>query len=187
MSGSHTGIQARRVVSGVDADGKSVIMVDELTRTRVALPAFTSNDVWRANRVPTAFGDDDLHGELDFAPVESGIIVRLVTFPPDSEVDQSSYDETIDRFHGRGLNVGTTDGGSEVLGMHAMDTVDIDTVLNGELWCIFDSGEQTLLRAGDTIINRGTTHAWSNRTDAPVTVVATVIAVSSAASSRPSS
>ena len=42
-----------------------------------------------------------------------------------------------------------------VLGMHAMDTVDIDTVLNGEIRCIFDSGERTMLRAGDTIINRG--------------------------------
>jgi hypothetical protein len=184
VSGSHIGAQARRVVSGVGADGKSVIVVDEMTKTRVALPAFTSNDVWRADRVPTTFDDDDLREELEFGPAESGIIVRLVTFPPDSEVDQVSYDETIDRFHGRELNVGQADTDVEVLGMHAMDTVDIDTVLNGELWCVFDSGEQTLLRAGDTIINRGTTHAWSNRTHVPVTVVATVISVGGSAASR---
>jgi len=145
-------------------------MTDELTRTRVALPAFTSNDVWRSDTVPTSFGSDDLQDELEFAPARSGIIVRLVTFPPDSAVDRASYTETIDRFHGGDL---ATD--SDVVGMHAMDTVDIDTVLTGEIWCVYDSGEQTLLRAGETVINRGTTHAWSNRTAVPVTVVATVI------------
>jgi len=170
---SHSDAAARRVVSGVDADGKSVIMVDELTRTRTALPAFTSNDVWRSDVVPTMFGADDLGEEVEFAPAESGIIVRLVTFPPDSEIDRASYSETIDSFHGHDLKADE----SEVLGMHAMDTVDIDTVLNGEIWCIFDSGERTLLRAGDTIINRGTTHAWSNRTEGPVTLVATVVSV----------
>lgn len=173
MGSSHEDAAARRVVSGVNEKGKSVIMVDELTPTRVALPAFTSNDVWRSDNVPTTFGADDLQAELEFAPAESGIIVRLVTFPPDNQVSQASYAETIDKFHGHELSAEE----SAVVGMHAMDTVDVDTVLNGEIWCVFDSGEQTLLRAGDTIINRGTTHAWSNRTDGPVTLVATVLSV----------
>lgn len=171
MSSSHLDAVARRVVSGVDAEGRSVIVVDEQTRTRVALPAFTSNDVWRSDTVPTTFASDDLREELEFAPAESGIIVRLVTFPPDSEISQASYAETINSFHGHELGVEE----SAVLGMHAMDTVDIDTILNGEIWCIFDSGERTLLRSGDTIINRGTTHAWSNRTENPVTLLATVV------------
>ena len=173
VAASHLSATARRVVSGVDTEGRSVVMVDETTRTRVALPAFTSNDVWRSDNVPTSFEDDDLEDELEFAPAPSGIIVRLVTFPPDSEVDRDSYAATIDQFHGREFNT----EGSDVVGMHAMDTVDIDTVLDGELWCIYDSGERVLLKAGDTVINRGTTHAWSNPTDAPVTVVATVVSV----------
>lgn len=173
MGSSHLDAVARRVVSGVNAEGKSVIMTDEMTRTRVALPGFTSNDVWRSDSVPTAFGNDDLQDELEFAPAAAGIIVRLVTFPPDTDVDEAAYVETIDRFHGHDFVAESGD----VVGMHAMDTVDIDTVLNGELWCIYDSGEKTLLRAGDTVINRGTTHAWSNRTDEPVTVVATVVSV----------
>lgn len=173
MAASHLDTTARRVVSGVNLEGKSVVMVDETTRTRVALPAFTSNDVWRSDTIPTSFDDDDLRDELEFAPAESGIIVRLVTFPPDGEVDRESYAATIEEFHGAGFNTEESD----VVGMHAMDTVDVDTVLNGELWCLYDSGERVLLKAGDTVINRGTTHAWSNRTDTPVTVVATVIPV----------
>jgi uncharacterized cupin superfamily protein len=35
-------------------------------------------------------------------------------------------------------------------------------VLEGEIWAVMDAGE-TLLRAGDVLIQRGTNHAWANR------------------------
>ena len=173
-SPAHHGVRARRVVSGLDARGRSVIVVDEESSVTSTLPAFTCNDVWRAVHVPTRFDADELGAELEFAPPAGGITVRLVTFPPDGHVDRASYSETIDRFHGHELN---TRPDAEVVGMHAMDTVDVDTVVSGEIWCVFDSGQETLLRQGDTIINRGTTHAWSNRSDAAATVVATIIPV----------
>jgi uncharacterized cupin superfamily protein len=48
--------------------------------------------------------------------------------------------------------------------MHATDTVDYAIVLEGEIWSVMDEGE-TLLRAGDVLIQRGTNHAWANRSD----------------------
>jgi quercetin dioxygenase-like cupin family protein len=48
------------------------------------------------------------------------------------------------------------------------------TVLDGEVYAVLEEGE-TLLRAGDTMIQRGTRHAWSNRSDHPVTVVTTML------------
>jgi uncharacterized cupin superfamily protein len=59
--------------------------------------------------------------------------------------------------------------------MHFTETVDIMTVLSGELWAITETGE-TLLRAGDTLVQRGTAHAWSNRTSEPATIVSVMIA-----------
>ena len=174
MSPEHLNVTARRVVSGLDDDGKSAIAIDEVTRARVVLPAFTCNDVWRVDTVPTTFDDNNLSEEFEFSPSPSGIIVRLVTFPPDAHVDREAYNETIDQFHGSELN---TAADHKVVGMHAMDTVDIDTVVSGEIYCIFENGDETLLKQGDTMINRGTTHAWSNRTDKPATVVATVVSV----------
>jgi hypothetical protein len=35
--------------------------------------------------------------------------------------------------------------------------------------------EETVLRAGDTLIMRGVKHAWCNRTDKPVTLQALMI------------
>lgn len=168
------GATARRVVSGINAEGKSVIMVDETTPVRTALPAFICNDVWRVESIPTTFDADALGTTLEFDPPAEGITVRLVTFAPDKCVDRDSYEETIERFHGADFKSVDPDA---AVGMHTMNTVDIDTVISGEIWCVFDSGQETLLKQGDTIINRGTTHAWSNRTDRPATVVAVVCRV----------
>ena len=42
------------------------------------------------------------------------------------------------------------------------DTVDYAIMLSGELVSILDEDE-TILRAGDVLIQRGTNHAWANR------------------------
>ena len=50
-------------------------------------------------------------------------------------------------------------------GMHITDTVDYAIVLQDELVAIMDEGE-TVMRAGDILIQRGTNHAWANRSGA---------------------
>ena len=50
--------------------------------------------------------------------------------------------------------------------MHTTDTIDIVTVISGEACVLLDTGETTM-RQGDTIVQRGTKHAWHNRTDSP--------------------
>jgi len=47
-------------------------------------------------------------------------------------------------------------------GLHATDTIDLALVLQGELTLELDSGEQTVLRAGDTLVQNGTAHRWRN-------------------------
>jgi hypothetical protein len=49
-------------------------------------------------------------------------------------------------------------------------------VISGEIWCLVETGE-TLVMAGDTVVHRGTWHAWRNRSDAPCTVAALHISV----------
>jgi uncharacterized cupin superfamily protein len=45
---------------------------------------------------------------------------------------------------------------------HRTATVDYVVVLEGEVYAVLDEAE-TLMRAGDVLIQRGTYHAWSNR------------------------
>jgi uncharacterized cupin superfamily protein len=48
--------------------------------------------------------------------------------------------------------------------MHRTQTVDYGIVLMGEIFLVLDESE-TLLRAGDIVIQVGTNHAWSNRSN----------------------
>ena len=53
--------------------------------------------------------------------------------------------------------------------MHTTNSVDYAFVLEGEIWAVLDEGE-VLMKAGDVLVQRGTSHAWSNRGDRPCMV-----------------
>jgi mannose-6-phosphate isomerase-like protein (cupin superfamily) len=175
MPGKHLEAQARRVISGVDENGRSKIVADELTAIRIAAPGFTVMDVWQVDAVPSGVADTDTLGaEPVLDPPKQGLVVRLASFPPDSEFDAKAYAESLDAFHGGDSHEGVDDSTHGGL-WHESDTVDVVTVIQGELYAVMETGE-TLLKPGDTFITRGVKHIWSNRTDEPVLIVATMIA-----------
>lgn len=175
MPGEHLNAQARRVLSGVDADGRSAIVTDELTATRVAAPGFTVMDVWQVDALPAKVDDPDTLGaEPVLDPPKSGLVVRLASFPPDSEFNAADYAASLDAFHGGDSHEAADDSAHGGL-WHLTDTVDVVTVIKGELYAVMETGE-TLLKPGDTFVTRGVKHIWSNRTDEPVLIVATMMA-----------
>jgi mannose-6-phosphate isomerase-like protein (cupin superfamily) len=140
---------------------------------RLAGAGNTKCDLWRVQEVPASAADG--HGLGDAVvtpPPDGGLVYRITVFPPDSEWDRSrGYGDS------RGALPGTVPESESngIPGMHMTDSVDFLTVISGELYAIFET-EETLLRPGDTLVQRGTKHAWSNRTDSPVTVVAVMVA-----------
>jgi mannose-6-phosphate isomerase-like protein (cupin superfamily) len=60
-------------------------------------------------------------------------------------------------------------------GMHTTDTVDFEYVLSGEVWLELDDGQEVHLRAGDTVVQNGTRHAWRNKSSAPCQMVVCLI------------
>jgi quercetin dioxygenase-like cupin family protein len=50
-----------------------------------------------------------------------------------------------------------------------MPTLDFCAVIEGEVTLIVDS-EDVNLRAGQIVVQRGTRHAWSNRTNQPAVI-----------------
>ena len=55
--------------------------------------------------------------------------------------------------------------------MHRTQSIDYGIVLEGEIWLVLDDGSQTRLGPGDVAIQRGTDHAWENRSDRPARIV----------------
>ena len=53
--------------------------------------------------------------------------------------------------------------------MQKAQTLDFCLVLEGEITLVLDTAE-VHLKAGDTVVQRGTGHAWSNRSDRPCVV-----------------
>ena len=49
-------------------------------------------------------------------------------------------------------------------GMHVTESVDYAVILEGKLTAILDK-EETVMRTGDVLIQSGTNHAWSNRSN----------------------
>jgi quercetin dioxygenase-like cupin family protein len=84
-----------------------------------------------------------------------------VEFPPDQAA--GGFDRTA-AFAAMGAGHAMDPDATRHPGMHKTDTVDYAIVLTGEIWALLDDDE-TLLRAGDTLVQRGTNHAWSNRGD----------------------
>lgn len=52
-------------------------------------------------------------------------------------------------------------------GMHTTDTVDYAICIEGELVLTLDNREEIVLRPGTCVVQLGTRHAWTNRSDQP--------------------
>jgi hypothetical protein len=157
------------VITGVDESGRSVITHDSAVSTWVQRPTGSLiQDVWRADTLPSSpDAGPPPTGELTLLPDSGGICVRLAVFPPDSSIDpgaKAEYEATLAATYG-------DQGGSisAVPGMHRTETIDVVTIVDGEIWMVMDDGE-TCLRTGDTLVQRATRHAWQNRSDGPCTM-----------------
>ena len=161
----------RRIVTGHDANGKSVFLSDGPAARTLALPTapgLVLTDLWETTSAPADnSGDKDAADRpVHLEPAPTGTIFRVVEFPPDAswqgKADAKAAFEAIGAGHAK-------DAQSSNPMMHKTASVDYAIVLKGEIWAIMDSGERHMT-AGDVLIQRGTNHAWSNRTDAPALV-----------------
>ncbi|QTI69029.1 cupin domain-containing protein [Gordonia polyisoprenivorans] len=164
--------QSRVVVSGVGPDGKSCVVSDANTTERAATPVATLNDVLSVAAVPVPVTSDVFvqTDEYQVIPPKNGLKVLVACFPPDKEwqSDPELYSAAL-------AATGASETNSDVAhGFHTTDTVDVITVLSGELFAVLETEEVRLL-PGDTFVQRGTAHAWSNRSDGPTVAVLTMI------------
>ena len=70
-------------------------------------------------------------------------------------------------------------------GMHTTDTIDFEYVISGEVWLELDDGVEVHLRAGDTVVQNGTRHAWRNKSSEPCQMLVVLIGANRAAPTRP--
>ncbi|NTI78486.1 cupin domain-containing protein [Agrobacterium rhizogenes] len=100
------------------------------------------------------------------APPKLGTVIRIVDLPPEGP-DGPTFDKEQSRelFSAVGLaeNAERHKPGRHPL-MHRTESIDYGIVLSGEIVLLLDDSE-VHLKQGDVVVQRGTVHAWTNRTD----------------------
>jgi len=162
----------RRIVTGHDETGVAVIVSDAPPARvqQVGGPGGpTFFEVWNTRESPVVIdrqsGEPEEKG-LVLAPPKRGTRIRVIDFPPEGdEIRQLSEADARAKFASIGAaSASSTKGGASHPLMHRTETLDYGIVLEGELTLILDQ-EETTLQAGDIVIQRGTNHAWANRSD----------------------
>lgn len=169
-------LKSRRVVTGHDADGRSIIASDGDCPVSVAIwhPDFVVNDAWRVECLPddNASTREPCRSPMELEPSPTGNVVRIVQFPPDRNYTASvDVQSGFDALGSTGTSASAGYDGAPHPLMHRTNSVDYIIVISGEVYAVMECGE-TLLRPGDVLIQRGTNHAWSNRSDKPCVVAA---------------
>ncbi len=165
--------QVRRVVTGHDADGKAIVSSDGFAPNVIAHPlraGYFSTQIWTTptTPAPVGFEPDPTTVKLPLAPPAEGTTIRVIEFPPEPEsVRNMGPEEARAAFAAiGGRDASTFKPGALHPFMHRTESIDYGIVLSGEITMVLDDTE-TLLKAGDIVVQRGTNHAWSNRSGKP--------------------
>jgi len=165
----------RRIVV-VDENDRSKVISDGPTpdvRTGPARPGFASHRLWVTDRTPIPLKNvrESLSTPHRLEPPPGGSVCRIVTFPPDA-----SFSGKVGRREVRAYFAAMGSPGASTYSgqaphpyMQKTRTLDLCLVLEGEITLILDT-QEVQLKAGDTVVQRGTNHAWSNRSDKPCIV-----------------
>src|SRR5437867_8118105 len=156
--------KVRRIVTGVNDAGRSYIVSDtELPSADVAPGDPVRAGLWITSSAPASNTDpkDPAPDGIIMRtppPDRGGTVIRITDIAPERV---RAYDpEDLRR---RACRT-TPERSARHPGFHATDTIDYAICLEGEIWAVLDEDE-TLMRPGDVLIQRGTYHAWSNRSD----------------------
>jgi mannose-6-phosphate isomerase-like protein (cupin superfamily) len=174
-------VQVRRVVTGLDAAGRATVVSDgppPRSHDLVHVPGMSTALLWAtAPGEPLPLdGADPTPQVVSQLPLPGGTCFVIVRFPPDSVFTDPGFDAAAADAEQRLASPGIAERFEpDNPGMHTTDSVDYIVVLAGQVWLELDDGQLTQLRAGDTVVQNGTRHAWRNLSTEPVTLAVVLV------------
>jgi mannose-6-phosphate isomerase-like protein (cupin superfamily) len=172
-------MDVRRVVTGHGSDGKAVFMSDERVPPIVPalLPENEFHRLWGADEAPH-FPDDGAQPQVTtYFPPVGGFRFGLFSIPPDGGAGApagldiaAGLAELEELLPGLGRHMEP-----DAPGMHTTATVDFEVVLSGSCVLELDDGAAVTLAPGDTVVQNGTRHRWSNPGSEPCTLAVFLI------------
>jgi hypothetical protein len=170
-------MRVRRVVTGHDGEGKAIFASDEEVEpvTIALLPGAEFHRLWGADEPPSFPDAGSMPAHTTYFPPLGGFRFGLFTVPPrvtlPADVDVAAgLAEMEAKMPGLAGHMEPDNPG-----MHTTATIDYEYVIDGEVVLELDDGAEVTLRAGDTVVQNGTRHAWHNRTDTPARLVVAIV------------
>lgn len=163
----------RRIVTGHDASGKAIVLSDGEPPMVVRNPmqeGLAFYEVWNTGQAPslvTATEEEPTFAHKGVtAPPKGGTVIRFVDIPPEGDKGpEFNEEEARELFAHVGLaeNADHHIPGRHPL-MHRTESIDYGICMSGEVILLLDDSE-VVLKPGDVVVQRGTIHAWTNRTN----------------------
>ena len=160
----------RRVVTGHDQSGKAIVISDaeasNIVRPLIR-PGVAIYNLWQIDTSPAeVFGADETTDRtIGLLPPRQGSVFRLIDFPPEKDwIDDIDPEAVKAAWASLGAEDVGVKGKSPHPLMHRTETIDYALCLEGEIVMVLDDSE-VLIQKGDAVIQRGTNHAWSNRSN----------------------
>jgi len=159
----------RRVVTGHDENGVATVIMDSEATcilNRPNRPGVTLTNLWQHDTSPALMEthEDPVTGPLILHPPKNGAVFRIVQFDPENPEELAKLDGK-SAFAEMGAGANIVEDARHPF-MHRTDSLDYSIVLSGEIYMMMDD-EEYLLKAGDTVVQQGTNHAWPNRGTEP--------------------
>jgi len=131
----------RRVVTGLDANNRSVAMLDGRVTLAPVQNDLNLANLWVTDSYPAGFSfkADTTGKSVGISPPGNGTQFGVVEFPP---LDPAKTMQPL---------------------WHRTRTVDYVVVISGEIDLMLDDSVVHHLKAGDTVVQQATNHAWVNR------------------------
>ena len=172
----------RRIVTGHNAQGRSIITEDRAApsvHTNPKRVGYHLTQLWMTDQTPAHVGNepDPTSRPLRLEPPRGGTVVRVVEFGPEGDwLTQLDADGAREAWGdlGSGKASTNTQGNAKHPLMHRTQSVDYGYVLEGEITLVLDE-EEVVMRQGDFMVERGTNHAWANRSGKPCKVLFVLI------------
>jgi hypothetical protein len=140
----------RRIVTGIDANGRSYIAEDGVSPAMMTMQGregYRNNNLWRTvgSPAPGAAADTVLE-HRGVLPPQGGTVLRVIDIPPEEKDPELHRRQTEAVFAAMFADAKHDASHARHPGMHVTDTIDYAILLQGELVAIMDEGE-TVMRA----------------------------------------
>ena len=173
-------------MNGPIQDIRRIVVIDEGERSKIIAdgkspdvridpgrPGFALARIWISDSTPVRLKNlrESLHLPHVIEPPTGGSVCYVATFPPDASfIGKVGAKEVQAYFASIGApGASTYTATARHPYTQRTRTLEFCLVLEGEITLILET-EEVQLKAGDTVVQRGTNHAWSNRTDRPCVI-----------------